>query len=91
MKQNTLKKQVKISKIDITNEKITDRGGLNIFIKYLDQIRFFQLFTKNLGFLNGSSKGLTMTQFVKQVCAHFIDGTQMSMTAFDAKKHDRHY
>lgn len=91
MNQNTPKKQVKISKIDITNEKITGRGGLNIFIKYLDQIRFFQLFTKNLGFLNGSSKGLTMTQFVKQVCAHFIDGTQMSMTAFDAKKHDPGY
>lgn len=32
-----------------------------------------------------------MTQFVKQVCAHFIDGTQMSMTAFNAKKHDPGY
>lgn len=91
MSPNYPKKQVKISKIDITNDKITGRGGLNIFIKYLNQIGFFQLFTKNLGFLKGSSKGLSLTQFVKQVCAHFIDGTQMSMTGFDAKKHDPAY
>ena len=91
MNPNYPKKQVKISKIDITNDKITGRGGLNIFIKYLNQIGFFQLFTKNLGFLKGSSKGLSLTQFVKQVCAHFIDGTQMSMTGFDAKKHDPAY
>lgn len=91
MNLNSPKNQVKISKIDITNEKITGRGGLNIFIKYLDQIGFFNLFTKNLGFLNCSSKGLSLTQFVKQVSAHFIDGTQMSMTAFDAKKHDPAY
>lgn len=91
MSQNTSQKQVKISKIGITNDKITGRGGLNLFIKYLDQVRFFQLFGKHLGFLKGSSKGLSLSQFLKQICAHFMDGTQMSMTDFDNKEYDAAY
>jgi len=41
-----------------------------------------------LGFLKISGKGLTLSQFAKQLLAYFIDGSDMSMTSFDRRKQD---
>jgi hypothetical protein len=41
--------------------------------------------------LKTSSKGLTCLQFIKQVVAFFIDGTDMAMTSFDLRKNDKAY
>jgi hypothetical protein len=30
-------------------------------------------------------------QFIKQLLAYFIDGSEMSMTSFDRRKHDKSY
>jgi hypothetical protein len=44
-----------------------------------------------LSHLKNSKKGLTLYQFIKQIMAFFIDGTDMSMTGFDRKRADGSY
>lgn len=85
------KNQVKISKIDITTDTVSARGGLVFFIKYLENTKFYAQINRYLGFLKKSKKGLTLKQFVKQIMAFFIDGTQMSILSFDRRKNDESY
>ena len=35
------KKELKISKIEMTGERLTGRAGLTLFVAYLHQIRYF--------------------------------------------------
>lgn len=91
MKKKTNSKQVKISKIEVTAEKMSGRGGLFFFIKYVENIGFFKLFEQCLGSLKGSAKGISCFQFIKQVVAWFIDGTDRSMLGFDRRKNDDAY
>ncbi|MDZ7724694.1 MAG: hypothetical protein U5R06_18270 [candidate division KSB1 bacterium] len=86
MQKKTDTTQPKISKIEITKDKISGRGGLLFFLRYIDQIRFYSLFENVFSFLKGSSKGLGYRQFVKQLFAWFIDGTDMSICSFDRQK-----
>ena len=84
-------KQVKISEIAVTNDKISGRGGLFFIIRYIENIQFYSLFYKMFGYIKTAAKGLTCQQFIKQMLAHFIDGSDMAMTAFDRHKHDVAY
>ncbi len=88
MAKKTNSKQVKISKIQITTDKISGRGGIFFFMKYIKSIGFYQLFEKVFYFVKGSSKGLSCLQFVKQFIAWAIDGTDMCMRGFDRRKRD---
>jgi len=91
MEKKSNSTQPKISKIEITSDKISGRGGLLLLVKYIERIGFYSLFEKYFGPLKGSSKGLSCRQFVKQLTAWFIDGTDMSMSSFDRRKHDEAY
>jgi hypothetical protein len=84
-------KQVKISKVEITDDKMSGRGGLFFFLRYVENIGFYPFFENYFGFLKGSSKGLSCKQFIKQLLAFFIDGTNLSMTDFDHRKIDESY
>lgn len=84
-------KQVKISKIDITNDKISGRGGLFFIIRYIENTQFYSLFYKIFGHIKSATKGLSCYQFIKQMLAHFIDGSDMAITAFDRRKQDTAY
>ena len=58
---------IKIAKIDVTNDKISAReGGL----RYIERIGLYLLI---------SGKGLQLQEFLKQIFAYFIDGTNMAM------------
>ena len=82
---------IKITKLEITDDTITSRGGLFFILRYIENIHFFKLFEKIFGHLKTSSKGLTCLQFIKQLVAFFIDGTDMAMTSFDRRKNDKAY
>jgi len=82
----------KITKIGITNDKISARGGLPFFLRYIQNIGLYRLISNmvaSLIFING--KGLRLQQFLKQVFAFFMDGTDMSISGFDKKKSDEGY
>ncbi len=82
----------KITKIGITNDKISGRGGLPLFLRYVQQIGFYGLITGAfLSLISRSKKGLQTQQFVKQMLAFFMDGTNMAISGFDKNKHDQGY
>lgn len=85
------KKQVKISKIEITNEKLSGRGGLFFFLRYVENIGFYSLLDKKLNNIKGSLKGLGVGQFIKQMLAFFINGDDLSMASFDRCNTDDAY
>jgi hypothetical protein len=91
MAKKTNTKQAKISAIQITSDKISGRGGLFLFLEYLENTRLFKLLEKYLGFLQRSRKGLPVSQFIKQIFAHLIDNTDPAMTGFDRRKSDEAY
>ena len=91
MAKKYVSKQAKITKIDVTREKLSGRGGIFFFLTYVENIVFYALFEKYFGFLRKSAKGLSIYQFIKQLLAHFIDGTDMSMSSFDRLKGDESY
>ena len=84
--------KTKITKIRPTNEKISSRGGLSLFLRYVENIKLYELIS-NVVLLKVvfGSKGLGLQQFLKQIFAYFIDGTDMSLSGFDKKKTDKGY
>ncbi len=91
MAKKSVSTQAKITKIDVTTEKVSGRGGMFFFLRYVENIIFYPLFEKSFGFLRASAKWLPIYQFIKQLLDHFIDGTDMSMSSFDRRKCDESY
>jgi hypothetical protein len=84
--------KAKISKISATDEKISSRGGLSLFLRYIENIKLYELIYSIVIFkLVFGSKGLGLQQFLKQMFAYFMDGTDMSISSFDKKKKDKGY
>ena len=82
----------KITKIGITSDKISGRGGLPLFLRYIESIGLYSLISSTiLSLLTKNSKGLGLEQFLKQMFAFFMDGTDMSISGFDNKKKDEGY
>ena len=82
----------KITKIGLTNDKISARGGLPLFLRYVEQIGLYRLISSTINsLLLKNSKGLQLQQFLKQIIAFFIDGTNMSISGFDQSKSDEGY
>ena len=81
-----------ITKIGITNDKISGRGGLPLFLRYIDTVGLYKLISCTiLSLLSIGAKGLGLQQFLKQMFAFFMDGTYMSISSFDNKKKDEGY
>lgn len=82
----------KITKIGITNDKISARGGLPLIMRYIERIRLYVLIFSTISslFLK-NKKGLQLPQFLKQMFAFIIDGTSMSISFFDKLKTEEGY
>ena len=84
--------KTKINKIGVTNDKISSRGGLPLFLRYIENIGIYELISNTiLSKLVFGSKGLRLVSFLKQMFAFFMDGTDMSLTSFNDKKTDIGY
>ena len=82
----------KINKISVTNQKISGRGGLTFFLRYVEKSNFYQVILHVFSKLQiFNTKGLQLLNFAKQMLAFFIDGTDMSISSFDKKKEDEAY
>ncbi len=82
----------KITKISVTNQKISGRGSITLFLRYVEQTKFEEViifvFT-GLDIFN--IKGLQLHQFMKRVIAFFIVCTDMSISVFDTIKKELSY
>lgn len=82
----------KITKIGITNEKISARGGLSLILRYVEKTGLYGLISNTvLSLLSKSNKGLQLPEFLKQMFAFCIDGTNTSISYFDQLKTDEGY
>lgn len=88
MNINSTITQPKISKIEITNDVISARGGLTLFLRYLENTQVFELIEHFLGKMKGSKKGITTREFLIQIMAFIMDGSHTALTYFDQLKAD---
>ena len=62
-------------------------------MRYVKNIGLYELFLKTVlpVLPRSNNKGLQLGQFIKQIIAFMIDGTETSISAFDTRKTDTGY
>lgn len=89
--RNYRKKELEIHAVEATNERLTGRSGLALFVAYLHQIQIFPLIDRFFGSIRKSKKGLEVCEIFKQVLCFMIDGTSRHLTYFDHLAKDPGY
>ena len=82
---------MKIDGIGISNDILTSRGGLALFVKYLGNIGLLTELEDRFGRLRKSAKGVPIIEMFKQVICFFFDGTSRHLTWFDLLKQEEGY
>ncbi len=80
-----------IHHIEITNDTITGRAGLSLFVRYLRGIDLSPHLERLFGSMRRSQKGLPITAIFKQLLCFFVDGTSSHLVHFDSLKEDDGY
>ena len=80
-----------IANVEVTNDIITGRGGVALFVRYLNTILILPLLDKTFGKLRKSSKGLPVTMLFQQIFCFLFDGTSRHLTQFDRLAEDKGY
>jgi hypothetical protein len=91
MEQIRFKSKYKISKVEVTGDTLTGRGGLALFVRYLNQVNIYALLFNRFGELRRSAKGQPIWNIFKQVFCFFYDGTSRHLVYFDQLKKDEGY
>jgi hypothetical protein len=91
MKQITFKSKCKINKVDVTEDTLTGRGGMALFVRYLSQVNIYALLLDSFGNLRRSQKGQPVWNVFKQIFCFFYDGTSRHLVYFDQLKRDEGY
>jgi hypothetical protein len=91
MKQLKFKSKCKISKVDVTEDTLTGRGGVALFVRYLSQVNIYAFLVEALGHVRRSEKGQPIWNIFKQVFCFFYDGTSRHLVYFDQLKRDEGY
>jgi hypothetical protein len=81
----------RVSKVEVTDDTLTGRGGLLLFCRYLESIGIYQLLVDSFGGQRISSKGVPIWKLFKQVFCFFLDGTSRHLVRFDQLKNDAGY
>ena len=89
--RNYRKKEQKIDAIETTNERLTGRAGLALFVAYLHQIQVFPLLDRYFGSIRKSKKGVPVFELFKQVLCFMADGTSRHLSYFDQLAADPGY
>ncbi|MDP2969653.1 MAG: IS1380 family transposase [Deltaproteobacteria bacterium] len=91
MKQIRFKSKCKISKVGVTEDTLTGRGGLALFVRYVSQVNIYALLLDAFGHIRRSEKGQPIWNVFKQIFCFFYDGTSRHLVYFDQLKRDRGY
>lgn len=81
----------RIDEVGVTRDTLTSRGGLSLFVRYLESIGVLSTLEGVFGGIRKSSKGQQIGEVFKQVFCFFLDGTCFHLTRFDTLKEDRGY
>ncbi len=91
MKRFEFKSKCKISKVDVTEDTLTGRGGVALFVRYLSQVNIYCLLVGAFGRIRRSEKGQPIWNIFKQIFCFFYDGTSRHLVYFDHLKRDEGY
>lgn len=91
MKQMDFRSKCKISKVEVTTDTLTGRGGVALFVRYLSQVNIYPLLVDAFGSLRRSEKGQPIWNIFKQLFCFFYDGTSRHLVYFDQLKRDEGY
>lgn len=80
-----------VEDVAITEDTLTSRGGLTLFVRYLSQIGIFPILEGLFGALRKSKKGLGVADMFKQILCFLVDGTSHHLVRFDSLKRDPGY
>lgn len=85
------RKSSRIAEIEPTDEQLTGRGGLAVFVRFLEASGLLDRLASDLSALRQTQKGLSVRSFLKQVLCFFMDGTSRHLTHFDRLAEDGGY
>ena len=91
MEQIRFKSKCKIGMVDVTEDTLTGRGGLALFVRYLSQVNIYGLLFEAFSHLRRSEKGRPIWNIFKQIFCFFYDGTSRHLVYFDQLKRDEGY
>lgn len=91
MKIGSDRKECKISDVEITNNTLSNRGGLSFMLRYFDKIGVPSTIENRFGHLRKSGKGESIVECARQFIAFCMDGTKHSIARFDELKRDPGY
>ncbi len=80
-----------IDDVEVTDDTLTSRAGLSLFVRYLRGIRIYEHVEQMFSKMRKSKKGLPLTEIFKQLFCFFVDGTSRHIVHFDALKDDAGY
>jgi hypothetical protein len=80
-----------IDNIDVTNDILTSRGGLSLFVRYLRAIAVYPHVERLFGGIRKTAKGRPVCEIFKQVLCFLVDGTSRHLSSFDRLKEDEGY
>lgn len=81
----------RISRIEVTREKLTGRAGLALFSRYVDSVGVASLVWRWFGPIRKSRKGLPIAECFRQLILFFVDGSSLRLSHFDELKADPGY
>lgn len=91
MKQREEKSNCRINKVEMTTDTMTGRGGMTLFLRYIEKAGIVTLLLSSFGYIRKSKKGASISNIFKQVLCFLYDGTSRHLTYFDKLKRDEGY
>ena len=85
------KSKCKINKVEATNDTLTSRGGMILFVKYLSNVEIFPLLSGIFGDIRKNKKGIPVWNIFKQIFCWLYDGTSRHLNYLDQLKGDAGY
>lgn len=86
-----IKSKAFINDVEITEDVLTSRSGLTLFVRYLRSIALLPYMEKVFAKIRKSRKGQEISEIFKQLFCFFIDGTSRHLVYFDRLKEDEGY
>jgi len=90
-KRENSSKNNRINRCDVTDEKLSGRGGLVLFSRYLNGVGILCLLENFFGSLRKNEKGADITEIFRQILLFFFDNTSPHLVQFDDLKKDEGY
>src|SRR5690606_8206861 len=80
-----------ISGVAITPDRLSGRGGLALFSRYIRNIGLFPHVQRLFGGLRKNRKGAEVSEIFHQLFCFLVDGTSRHVVYFDALREDEGY